>query len=300
MAKIATDGKHTALLLRVLEPERKMVIADVGARIMNQTPPYEPLRQAGACELVGFEPNEEAYDALVAANMPNSTYYNVAIGKPGKATFYNHPIGSISSLYPIAERAARFLGKFHWINRPELEEIPLTLTGLDKVKGLDRIDVLKIDIQGGEYEAIKSGKKVLSEAVVIIPEVGFYPMYDGAPQWRDVDALLHKMGFVLHKITALHHAQVRNPLRKQFAPKSHNSQLVDGDVIYVRAADQLDTLSDVQLMHLALAADTMFQSFDLVLACLGELAERNVVGDGIPTRYFRTLPDTLKLMEAAQ
>lgn len=288
------EQKRTNFLLRVLEPERRMVIADVGARQLKQRPPYDHLRQSDGCELVGFEPDEKAYQKLVALDNPNSTYYPQAIGKPGKATFYNHPIGSISSLYPINEVAAVYLTKYHWINRPEMKEIPLDLTALDDVEGLDYVDVLKIDIQGGEYEVFKSGPKLLSQAVAIITEVGFYPMYSGAPQWRDVDALLHEMGFVMHKITALHNAPVNNSQRKRFAHKSHHSQLVDGDVVYVRAADRLGDLSDLQLKHLALAADTLFTSHDLVIACLDKLAERGVISDGIPMRYFNKLPDTLK------
>jgi FkbM family methyltransferase len=294
MVKIKPNRNRTGFLLRVLEPERQMVICDVGARLTRHTPPYQHLVDLGGGTLVGFEPNDNAHAALVAADAPNATYYKAAIGKPGKAIFYDHPIGSISSLYPISERAALYMSKFHWINRPELEEIPLELTALDDVEGLERIDVLKIDIQGGEYDAIKSGQKVLSGAVVIIPEVSFYPMYDGAPAWRDLDGLLHEMGFILHRMAQPHRAQINNPMRRKFAKKVQNNQLIDGDMIYIRAADRMDELSDLQLKFMALAADTMFQSFDLALGCLGALAERGVIGGGVPGRYFRRLPDALK------
>ncbi|MBV7409812.1 FkbM family methyltransferase [Maritimibacter sp. DP1N21-5] len=293
-AKLGPDAARTEFLLRVLDPARRLVIADVGARKISTPPPYDELRAKNGCEVVGFEPNEAAFAVLHAEKSPNSTFYNVAVGEPGPATFYNHPIGSISSLFPISEKAAVFMAKFHWINRPELEKIPLTLTALDDVEGLDHLDVLKIDIQGGELGAIRSGKKLLSEAVAIITEVAFHPVYEGAPQWRDVDALLVDMGFVLHKITTTHHAMVRNSQRKSFAHKAHQSQLIDGDAVYVRSANALGELSDLQLKHLALAADTMFQSFDLVIACLDELVTRGAIPDGVPHRYFKKLPDALK------
>lgn len=53
-------------------------------------------------------------------------------------------------------------------------------------------------------------------------------------------------------------------------------------------------LSDVQLKHLVLAADTLFGSFDLVIACLDTLAKREVIGDGVASRDFDRLPKALK------
>ena len=103
-AKLGPDTARTEFLLRVLEPARRMVIADVGARKISTPPPYDELRAKDGCEVVGFEPNEAAFAVLESEKSANSTYFNVAVGEPGSATFYNHPIGSISSLFRISEK----------------------------------------------------------------------------------------------------------------------------------------------------------------------------------------------------
>ena len=287
-------GAHgrAKFLLRKLKPARQMNVCDVGARPQT-TPPYKLLHELGGCHVWGFEPDEQAFAALEALDHPNATYFKQAIGKPGPATFYRHPIGSISSIFPIAEASARFLGKWHWIGR-DIDEIPLTLTGLDDVEGLPQIDVLKIDIQGGELDVFKTGQRVLKDAVAIIPEVRFYRMYEGEPMWRDVDAHLASMGFHLHKFLGPKHVPLPSPQRKRFGKRKIVSQLLDGDAVYIRSLDDIAAISDDQLVQLTLAADAMFQSYDLVLMLLNELEQRGAIAAGVAERYFARLPDEWK------
>ncbi len=296
MLKLVDGARPRArFLLRRLAPERQMTVCDVGARPQT-TPPYKLLHEIGGCHVWGFEPDEDAFARLQALGHDNATYLKQAIGAPGPATFYRHPIGSIASTFPIAEASARFLGKFHWIGR-DVTEIPLDLVGLDQVDGLPMIDVLKIDIQGGELDVFRSGQRVLSEAVAIIPEVRFYRMYEGEPLWRDVDRQLSDMGFVLHKFMHPKQVPLPSPQRKRFGKRKIASQLLDGDAVYIRSLDRMDAVSDAQLKYLAIAAETMFQSYDLVLMCLNELALRGVIDDGLSERYFDLLPDDLKDLE---
>lgn len=293
------DGTRARLkhLLRVFGTQDKMNLCDVGAR-MRSTPPYKLLHKLGGCHVWGFEPDDDAFAALEEAGHESATYFKAAIGKPGKATFYRHPIGSISSLFPIAPASARYLGKYHWIDRDDIREIPIEVTALDKIEGLPPVDVLKIDIQGGELEVFKSGKKALEDAVAIIPEVRFYRMYEGEPMWRDVDAQLAKMGFVLHKF--LHAKQVTLPgrLSRQMR-KRRGSQLLDGDAVYIRSLEEIDKVSDRQLRMMALAAETMFHSYDLALMCLEELARREVIPARAAQKYFDKLPGEWKKERAA-
>ena len=161
-----TDRKRSKRLHEALAPERLSNVADVGARIMS-TPAYDMIHK------LGFEPDEGAFAAIEELQQENATYFKQAIDKKGKATFYRHPIGSISSTFPIDESSARFLGKFQWIGR-EIGEIPMALTALDSIKEMPRLDLLKMDLQGGELGVLQGGKIALSEAVAIIPEVRFH------------------------------------------------------------------------------------------------------------------------------
>lgn len=289
------DGANgrAKFLMRKLRPSRRMNVCDVGARPQT-TPPYKLLHKLGGCHVWGFEPDEHAFAALQKLNQPNASYFKQAIGMPGPATFYRHPIGSIASIYQIAEASAKYLGKYHWIGR-NIQEIPLDLVGLDDVEGMPAIDVLKIDIQGGELDVFKTGTRVLSEAVVIIPEVRFYRMYEGEPMWRDVDAQLADMGFILHKFMQPKMVPLPSPQRKRFGKRKITSQLLDGDAVYIRSLDDSDAVSNDQMMHLALAAETMFQSYDLVLMLLNKLENRKAIEAGSAEKYFDRLPDEWKV-----
>ena len=190
-------------LLKLLSPGRPMQIADVGARMMRGGAPYDLLMKLeGAAHLSGFEPEAEAFERLVAEAPPNATCYQTAVGKPGPATFYSHKIGSLSSVFRFSAAAAAYLGKVFWVKR-EIEEIPVDLVALDQIENFPRLDLLKMDAQGAEFDILQGARQTLAEAVCVIPEVRFYRMYEGEPMWADVDTELRAQGFVLHKFLRL-------------------------------------------------------------------------------------------------
>lgn len=285
------DRKRSRLLYEAIAPERLSNVADVGARLMS-TPAYAMIHDLGFAHIWGFEPDEGAFAAIEALGQQNATYFKQAIGKKGSATFYRHPIGSISSTYPIDDASARFLGKFQWIGR-DVNEIPMTLVSLDSIKELPKLDLLKMDLQGGELGVLKGGKKALSEAVAIIPEVRFHRMYEDEPLFGDLDAEFRAMGFKLHKFMHAKQIVLPSPQKKGFHKRAGASQLLDGDAVYIRDT-ALEDMSDDALKQLALMADGVFQSFDLALSALAELARRGVVPKSAGSKYFNRLPDKVK------
>ena len=70
---------YVALLLAELAPERPTTIVDVGANPINEAP-YSGLLHAGACHVIGFEPQAEAYAALQTSKTAAETYYPFAVG----------------------------------------------------------------------------------------------------------------------------------------------------------------------------------------------------------------------------
>ncbi len=284
--------KRCATLLQAFSLDRPMQIGDVGARMLAK-PPYHMLMEQGGAHLVGFEPDDGAFEKLAEIDAPNTTYVQAAIGRSGPATFYRHPIGSLSSLFPIHAPSARFLGKFRWTDR-DVKHIPVDVMALDDVEEIDRLDVLKMDLQGGELDVLEGGAQTLSQAVAVIPEVRFHQMYEGEPLWADLDRKLREMGFVLHKFLFAKSVTLPSQFKNRFTKRAIASQLLDGDAVYIRRLDDIENVSSEQLKYLTLAADSIFLSYDLVLMCLDELARRGEVGDRLPLRYFRMLPRKLK------
>jgi hypothetical protein len=74
---------------------------------------------------------------------------------------------------------------------------------LDSISEIEKIDFLKIDIQGGELNVFQHGKKKLTNAVVIQTEVSFIPLYEGQPTFGAVDIELRGLGFIPHSFPAI-------------------------------------------------------------------------------------------------
>ncbi|MBY6152609.1 FkbM family methyltransferase [Vannielia litorea] len=281
--------KRAEWLIQNLNLERELNVADIGARLTNEKPGYRLIMGAGAAQLHAFEPEPLAFAELEEAKPERTTLYNAAVGKPGKATFYAHQLGSLSSVFKFSEACARYLNKGFWTKR-EITEIPMTLVALDKVKDFPKLDLLKMDVQGAELDVMKGGPQTLSEAVMVIPEVRFYQMYEDEPTWAELDTELRRQGFVLHKF--LHQKSVVLSSRrwKQFKRKA-GSQLLDGDAVYIRNMEAPEKLSDFQLKALALLADAVAESYDLCAFCLTLLQDRGAIASHVVGHYMGRVPE---------
>lgn len=158
---------------------------------------------------------------------------------------------------------------------------------------------MKIDVQGAETDIFASGKNVLSKAVAVIPEVLFYPLYEGEPTFGDLHNTLADQGFRLHKFLSskpvgLSHSQV-----ERLNMAEAGSQLVDGDAVYIRPSESPDSLEIRQLKCLALFATEVFRSIDLAVKCLHMLVERRAVASTLPQIYVDALPNWLRAIEPA-
>ena len=68
------------------------------------------------------------------------------------------------------------------------------------------------------------------------------------------------------------------------------NQMIDADAIYVRDIAQPDLMSDEQIANLALLADAVFASMDLVLRCLEILVDRKAIPETVIDEYIAKLP----------
>ncbi|MDF1872087.1 FkbM family methyltransferase [Vannielia sp.] len=275
-------------LIKQLELEAPLQIADIGARISNEKPVYRRILQLEAGKLHAFEPEPKAFKELEESKPDYATLYNVAVGKPGKATFFAHHIGSLSSIFKFAPACAEYLNKGFWVKRP-ITEMEVELVALDEVEGFPKLDILKMDVQGAELDIMQGGMKTLAETVMVIPEVRFYRMYQDEPMWADLDGEMRKQGFVLHKFLHQKTVTLRSRRWKKFA-KGAGSQLLDGDAVYIRNLEAPEKVSTHQLKALALAADALCQSYDLCAFCLEQLVQREVLEPKVIAAYVNRLP----------
>ena len=261
-----------------------MRICDVGASPLS-VPPYQGLLDDGVGHVYGFEPNEAQYAKLVAENRPNETFFCKAVGLPGERMLHVHPAAGFTSLFPMDAAALRSIGKEGWIN-PNTQQVPPTTVTLDTLADLPNLDLLKMDLQGGELEVLRGGLSKLSEAVAVVAEVRFHRIYEGEPMFGDLDVELRAQGFKLHKFLFTKSVMMPHAHEDQVVRPKLTSQLLDGDAVYIRDADYAATFSDDQLMFLALAADTVFDSPDLALHCIDQLIARGAAPADLPAAYI--------------
>jgi len=84
------------------------------------------------------------------------------------------------------------------------ERVGVTVRTLDDLLAdagwTDEIDLLKIDTQGTELQALRGAAGSLSRVRLIWTEVSFRPMYEGSAVFSDIHEYLHRHGFRFYSL----------------------------------------------------------------------------------------------------
>jgi FkbM family methyltransferase len=129
--------------------------------------------------------------------------------KCGKQRFYVNRDSTTNSLLPIAEKVNR------WV-KPDairnISEIDVSVTTIDDFcieKSIDRIDILKLDIQGGELMALEGAKRKLTDGSILLvyTEMLFVPIYKEEALFTDICSALAAHNYMLFNMYRFHHAK---------------------------------------------------------------------------------------------
>ncbi len=284
---------ETALFLhQSLDLPRLTTIADVGANPIN-APTYAALLGARACRVVGFEPQPSAFAELAGRSSPYETYFPVAIGDGRPAMLHVMRSSGMTSLLPPHEPGSALLGRPGWAR--VRETIALDTSTLDSLADLPEIDMLKMDIQGGEAMVLDGARRALSAAVCVIIELRYLRLYEHEPMMGGIDCQLREMGFALHKFMFNKGAMLANSQSDRLRERRIADQLIDGDAVYLRDLTRIAQFSDAQLGHLALLATATFDSPSLALLCLDTLVARGKADPGLPSAFVDHMPMHLRI-----
>ena len=281
-----------SVLLDGLGAERLTRVVDVGANPLTP-PPYQELMEMRGCEVWGFEPQADAFAELEKTKSDLETYFPYAVGDGSQMVLNLYRESGLTSAFEPYEGAFTYLGRSRR-NMELLEQITFETKALDAMADLGAFDVLKIDIQGGEVMVFQGGQEKLKHATVVIPEIRYYPLYENEPMLGGVDVELRRQGFVLHKLMFEKAKVIPNSQIDRLKRKEMRNQVIDGDAVYVRDLGQIDSYTDAQLRHLAIAACAIFESHDLVLFCIDRLVERGAVPSDLAGAYVDALPMSLR------
>ena len=188
---------------RLLQHVEHPVVFDVGANIGQTLEKYAAVLPGA--RIHSFEPFPQSYQRLAAtaAAHPPAVAHELALGaNSGEATFHVNP--EFHTRNSLLTRPAS--GRRYYRGGSELpESVPVKVDTLDNVctrEGIERIDVLKLDVQGAELQVLRGGQTLLAkEAVdIIFIEVMFVPHYENGPLFHDVDAVLRDRSYSLYNI----------------------------------------------------------------------------------------------------
>ena len=261
-------------------------IAAVGALWLGEgLEPYDRLIAQGRATVVGFEPLREECERLNKLHGPAHRYLPVAVADGRRRTFYRTSAPMNSSLYRpnhgLLRKFKELANLFDIVGTEEIDTVRL-----DDVAELGDIDFLKIDVQGAELDVLRGAARVLRDAVIVLTEAEFVPMYEGQPLFGDIDVALREAGFLLHQIDTPRGFAFR-PLLAPAGQERALGQLLWAEFVYARDFMRPASLPPRKLLALAVLLHEIFHSFGLCALALE--AHDTATGSAFRAAYLQRL-----------
>jgi FkbM family methyltransferase len=230
---------------------------------------YQPLLDTGNCEVIGFEPQVAELEKRQREE-PRVKLLPYAIGSGNTVTFFecDKPWGS-SCLEPNWELMHRFVGLGV---SAIVRQLPMQTRQLDHTEEARGTHLLKLDIQGGEYDALEGAGELLRDSVAAIHvEVEFATLLVNQPLFADVDVLLRDLDFDLIDFVHLQRYSYKNAAASLCLP----SRLIWGDAVYFKRPARLREKGPEALLRAAYIAHVNYRWYDLAAHILNECGLRD-------------------------
>lgn len=173
--------------------------------------------------IYAFEPYQAHFDALQEVANNNNRIIPIKKGLSNKnenrSLFLNQSSGTNSLL-----RATKQGQEIYGDQLKEIGQTDVECVSLDyylQSKEIESVDILKLDLQGGELDALDGASKTLEQGKIkcILCEVMFESHYQNQPSsGRLLYYLIEKYGFSLFNLYQLHH---------------HNGRLIYADALFL-------------------------------------------------------------------
>jgi len=125
--------------------------------------------------------------------------------RDGEAQFEINRSEASSSLLPIDPRNSKWFARDLSVAKSVV--VPtLTLPALMQKEKIERIDLLKLDLQGAERLLLTAAAEMLDRVTVIYTEVFFEELYAGAWRFWQTNEFLSSHGFKLCGLSSIVHA----------------------------------------------------------------------------------------------
>lgn len=184
--------------------KKSITIFDVGAHVGNISLKYNKLFPNSS--VYSFEPFKESFLSLKqnTAQHKNIKPYNKGLGEHiGTSKFHSNIHEQTNSIL-----ATHVDGDSNWGNKDILktkEILEIELTTIDQIveeKNIKKIDILKLDVQGAEYQVMAGAKKTIEKEMIslIYTEIITIPTYENQQELDEALKMFRQYGFELFNI----------------------------------------------------------------------------------------------------
>ena len=201
-------------------------------------------------EFHAFEPNSVEADKIKSKTKSLNIYKSALSSTDGKIILNICKEPAVSSLLKLN---FEFLKKFKNVERFEIiEKIEVEAKQLDSLK-IDKIDFIKIDVQGYNLEVLKGSNKALEKAVGIEIECEFKEIYKNQSLFRDVDEYLSKHNFELCDFTDIvRWSEKVNDEKKQIDKIDNQGEIIFVNALYIKKNLQHEKIDTKKLKKIIL------------------------------------------------
>jgi FkbM family methyltransferase len=197
---------------------QRFLLRETGCRVVFDVGAYEGEVTAAYADAFpkatvhAFEPFPPTYELLSSRLQANSNIrlVNAAVSsRKGEAIFHVNKHASTNSLLPRPATGRRYYSQngaaSHTITVPTI-----TLDEYCSERQFPAPDILKLDIQGNELEALRGAEQLLGSGDVslIYTEVMFVPHYEGGVLFNTLCLHLLERGYTLFNLYDLHWASI--------------------------------------------------------------------------------------------
>lgn len=172
------------------------VIFDVGGNVGQTATRFHA--EFPDAKIHSFEPFPAAFQALTnTARILGTEAHPLALSDEiGTKTLYISRLSVLNSvLQPAKERENAFDGRVLTVQAT-------TIDAFCQQHAIDRINLLKIDVQGHELAVLKGAEGFLGSGQIdlIYCEINYLEFYQNQAAWWDIPHYLHRFGYQVHDL----------------------------------------------------------------------------------------------------
>lgn len=222
-SQIETSDDPYQIISKIINPNDVYTIIDGGASIGNTSQKLSELFPQAIVH--AFEPFPEFIKVLRDKERENSRIkvYPIGLGMSDcKVKLHINKSLGTNSILATGNKSNKIYGDL--LQTQETKQI--TLTSLDewfKCNCYSSIDILKLDLQGSEINALKGAKKLLekNEIKIILCEIMFVEIYQDQAKWTELIAMLEKYNLKLFNLYQCHY---------------HHGKLLQADALFFHSS----------------------------------------------------------------